>query len=39
MSALPPEALLAARQAVGGVVRDKIQNFLHSDGRAAGVSQ
>jgi len=39
MSALSPEALLAARQAVGGVVRDKIQNFLHSDGRAAGVSQ
>ncbi len=39
MSALPPEALLAARQAVGGVVRDKIQNFLHSDGRAAGINQ
>ncbi len=37
MSALPPEVLLTARQAVSGVVRDKIQHFLHSSGKAAGV--
>lgn len=37
MSALPGEALLAARQAVNGVVRDKIQNFLHSSGKAGKV--
>ncbi len=39
MTALPAEALLAARHGVSRVVQDKIQNFLHSNGKAGEVAR